>query len=217
MNLLAIDTCTEVCSVSLLVDNSKIDRFVKGVEKSSGLILSLCDEVIKQADILPSQLSGIIYTRGPGAFTGVRICVGVTQGMSFANNIPTLGFSTLEVIGYGASIKYNSKKVAVALDARMGEVYWAYYKDNKLHNESLRKPTEIDNLGNEYIGVGSGWGAYSDLPSQSGIDVFEECFYPQATNLIDLALNSIDNGAKMTLNPATPVYLRDNVAHKLLK
>lgn len=217
MNLLALDTCTEVCSVSLSSENKKINRFVKGVEKSSGLILPLCDEVLEEANMSPSELDGIVYTRGPGAFTGVRICIGVVQGISFSNNIPTLGFSTLEVLGYGASKKYNSSKVAVAIDARMGEVYWGYYENNKLHNESLRNPKEVDELGNDFIGVGTGWGAYTELAKCSGIDNFEADFYPQANNLIDLAFISIDKGVKMNFDTAMPVYLRDNVAHKLLK
>lgn len=217
MNLLAIDTCTEVCSVSLLLDNKKIDRFVEGVEKSSSLILPLCDEVFDEANILPKNLDGVLYTRGPGSFTGVRMCTAVVQGISFAHNIPTLGLSTLEVIGYGASKKYNKDKVAIALDARMGEVYWAYYINNKIHNESLKKPNEVDSLGAEYIGVGTGWGAYEELSFHSGVnDLVSEC-HPQATNLIDLALEYIDSGVKMTLDIAMPVYLRNNVAHKSLK
>ncbi len=94
MNLLAIDTCTEVCSVSLYTDGVKVSRFVKGVEKSSGLILPLCDEVFAEVDIAVADLDSIIYTKGPGAFTGVRMCIGVVQGMSLAYDIPTMGFST---------------------------------------------------------------------------------------------------------------------------
>jgi tRNA threonylcarbamoyladenosine biosynthesis protein TsaB len=217
MNLLALDTCTEVCSVSLFSENKQIDRFIKGVEKSSGLILPLCDEVLKEAGISASELDGIAYTRGPGAFTGVRVCIGVVQGISFSHNIPTLGFSTLEVLGYGAIKKYNNPKVAVAIDARMGEVYWGYYKDNKLHNESLKNPGDVDKLDKDFIGVGTGWGAYSDLSKCSGIDNFVSDFYPQSNNLIDLTFKSIEEGVKMNLDTARPVYLRDNVAHKLLK
>jgi Inactive homolog of metal-dependent proteases, putative molecular chaperone len=67
MNLLAIDTCTEVCSVSLYTNGVKVSRFVKGVEKSSGLILPLCDEVFAEVDIAVADLDSIIYTKGPGA------------------------------------------------------------------------------------------------------------------------------------------------------
>jgi tRNA threonylcarbamoyladenosine biosynthesis protein TsaB len=47
--------------------------------------------------------------------------------MSLAFDIPTKGFSTLEVLGAGAAKKYKSNKIAVALDARMNEVYWGVF------------------------------------------------------------------------------------------
>ena len=122
-NILAIDTCTEVCSVSLYTQGNTTSRFLKDVAKSSSLILPLCDEVLDEASLNVADLDLIVYTKGPGAFTGVRMCVSVVQGMSLAFDIPTLGFSTLEVVGFGASKKYKTDKVAIALDARMSEVY----------------------------------------------------------------------------------------------
>ena len=218
MNLLAIDTCTEVCSVSLYTNNVKINRFVKDVEKSSGLILPLCDEVFAETGIEVSELDAIIYTKGPGAFTGVRMCVGVVQGISFAYDIPTMGFSTLEVIGFGATKKYNIDKVAVALDARMGEVYWGIYQDQKLSNESLKKPNEVDVLNQEYIGVGTGWSAYqSELTQKTCVDYYVSEFFPKAENLIDLYLNRIDKGSGLDDKLPLPTYLRNNVAQKSLK
>ncbi len=218
MHLLAIDTCTEVCSVSLYSNQTKTSRFVKGVEKSSGLILPLCDEVFNETGITPKDLDGIVYTKGPGAFTGVRMCVGVVQGMSLAHDIPTMGFSTLEVVGFGASKKYNSDKVAVALDARMGEVYWGVYQNQQLSNESLKNPSEVDILGAEFIGVGTGWGAYEKaLIERSGIKNYKADFYPKSENLIDLYLTCVNEKDGFDDKLPLPTYLRNNVAHKSLK
>ena len=215
MNILAIDTCTEVCSVSLLSKQIKTSRFVKDVAKSSGLILPLCDEVLSEAGISVSDLDQIVYTKGPGAFTGVRMCVGVVQGMSLAHEIPTMGFSTLEVVGYGATKKYQTDQVAIALDARMGEVYWGVYENQTLSQESLRKPEAVDQLNQDFIGVGTAWGAYQDaLVLQSGIEKWHADFYPKAENLIDLFLaqpHAQDVGLPL------PSYLRNNVAKKSLK
>ena len=216
--LLAIDTCTEVCSVSLYSAGVKINRLLKDVAKSSSLILPLCDEVFAEANIGVAELDCIIYTKGPGAFTGVRMCVAVVQGMAFAHNIPTLGFSTLEVLGFGAAKKYHGKPIAVALDARMGEVYWGVYQQQKLSNESLRKPNTLDLLGQDFIGVGSGWGPYQgELCQQTGVDYYQADFYPEAQNLIDLYLNHIQQQGDFDNKLALPTYLRNNVAQKSLK
>lgn len=214
-NILAIDTCTEVCSVSLYTQDELISRFVDDVAKSSSLVLPLCDEVFEQAELSVADLNVIVYTQGPGAFTGVRLCVSVVQGISLAHNIPTLGFSTLETMGFGATQKYKTDKVAVALDARMKEVYWGVYQDGALVSEHLKKPDEVDILGSDFIGVGTGWGAYGDeLVKQTGIENFVADFYPKSENLIALYLNQkILAANKLPL----PTYLRNNVAKKSLK
>lgn len=218
MNILAIDTCTEVCSVSLHSNNGNINRFVKDVEKSSGLVLSLCDEVFSEADMRVSKLDAIIYTKGPGSFTGVRMCVAVVQGMAFAHDIPTLGFSTLEVLGFGAAKKYNTERVAVALDARMNEVYWGIYERQKFTHESLRKPNTVDMVGQDFIGVGTGWGIYQEaLIKQTGVNRCVADFYPKAQNLIYLYFNHVQQQGDFDNKLASPTYLRNQVAKKSLK
>ena len=218
MNILAIDTCTEVASVTLYSTGVKISRKVSNIDKSSGHILKLCDEVFSEADIKISEVDFIAYTKGPGAFTGVRMCIGIVQGLSLACNIPTLGFSTLELLGFRASKKFNTQKVATAIDARMGEVYWAVYLEGKVKSERVCKPEQVDNLGAEFVGVGSGWKIHKDsLIKASEIKCVEPEFYPDSSDLIDLSILSIDLGKKATHELPQPTYLRNNVAQKSLK
>ena len=160
MNILAIDTCTEVASITLYSFGAKTSRKVSDIAKSSGHILKLCDEVFSETNTKLSEVDFIAYTKGPGAFTGVRMCIGVVQGLSLACNLPTLGFSTLELLGYRASKRFNTQKVATAIDARMGEVYWAVYLEGKVKNERICQPQQVDKLSAEFVGVGSGWEDY---------------------------------------------------------
>ena len=218
MNILAIDTCTDVASVTLYSSGVKISRMVSDIAKSSGHILKLCDEVFSEADTKLSEVDFIAYTKGPGAFTGVRMCIGVVQGLSLACNIPTLGFSTLELLGYRASKKFNTQKVATAIDARMGEVYWAVYLEGIVKSERICKPEQVDKLSAEFVGVGSGWKIYKDsLIKASEIKCVEPEFYPDSSDLVDLSILSIDLGKKVTHELPQPTYLRNNVAQKSLK
>jgi tRNA threonylcarbamoyladenosine biosynthesis protein TsaB len=218
MNILAIDTCTDVATVTLSLSGVKTSRMVSDIAKSSGHILKLCDEVFSEADTKLSEVDFIAYTKGPGAFTGVRMCIGVVQGLSLACNIPTLGFSTLELLGYRASKKFNTQKVATAIDARMGEVYWAVYLEGIVKSERICKPEQVDKLSAEFVGVGSGWKIYKDsLIKASEIKCVEPEFYPDSSDLIDLSILSIDLGKKVTHELPQPTYLRNNVAQKSLK
>ena len=197
MNILAIDTCTEVASITLYSFGVKTSRKVSDIAKSSGHILKLCDEVFSEADTKLSEVDFIAYTKGPGAFTGVRMCIGVVQGLSLACNLPTLGFSTLELLGYRASKRFNTQKVATAIDARMGEVYWAVYLEGIVKNERICKPEQVDKLSAEFVGVGSGWKNYKDsLIKASEIKCIEPEFYPDSSDLVDLSILSIDLGQK---------------------
>jgi len=218
MNILAIDTCTDVASVTLYSSGVKTSRMVSDIAKSSGHILKLCDEVFSEADTKLSEVDFIAYTKGPGAFTGVRMCIGVVQGLSLACNIPTLGFSTLELLGFRASKKFNTQKVAGAIDARMGEVYWAVYLEGIVKSERICKPEQVDKLSAEFVGVGSGWKIYKDLLVKSSkIKCIDPELYPDSSDLIDLSILSIDLGKKVTHELPQPTYLRNNVAQKSLK
>jgi len=218
MNILAIDTCTDVASVTLYSSGVKTSRMVSDIAKSSGHILKLCDEVFSEADTKLSEVDFIAYTKGPGAFTGVRMCIGVVQGLTLACNIPTLGFSTLELLSYRASKKFNTQKVATAIDARMGEVYWAVYLEGIVKSERICKPEQVDKLSAEFVGVGSGWKIYKDsLIKASEIKCVEPEFYPDSSDLVDLSILSIDLGKKVTHELPQPTYLRNNVAQKSLK
>jgi tRNA threonylcarbamoyladenosine biosynthesis protein TsaB len=218
MNLLAIDTCTEIASVTLMTFESRVSRVLSGVQKSSGHILKLCDEVFQETDTLIKDVDSIIFTKGPGAFTGVRMCVGVVQGLSMSRNIPTMGFSTLELLGFRASQILNSEKIAVALDARMGEVYWAIYNQGKISKLRICNPRDVDILDTHYIGVGTGWDAYGDmLSSVSGVIETDLTIFPESSSLIDLALESFSRGESSDFELPQPIYLRNNVAQKSLK
>ena len=218
MNILAIDTCTEIASVTLFNSGKHYERVLSGIEKTSGHILKLCDEVFKESESQLQEVDLISYSKGPGAFTGVRMCLGVVQGLSLSMDIPTMGFSSLELIGFKATQALKSKKIAIALDARMGEVYWATYVNELIGNMKVCSPDKVDLLDSSFVGVGSGWKAYSEkLKSASNISKIDLSINPDSSALIDLSLMSINTGLKGTLELPQPIYLRNNVAEKSLK
>ena len=218
MNILAIDTCTEVASVTLYSSGVRTSRVLTNVDKSSGHILKLCDEVFHESERQLKEIDLIAYSKGPGAFTGVRMCIGVVQGLSLSCSIPTIGFSTLELLGFRASKMLKAEKIAVALDARMGEVYWAVYDHGVLSKMKICSPEDVDNLGADFVGVGTGWGAHNDkLHTATNIKTTDLTIYPESSELVDLSLLAIESGESPTFDLPQPIYLRNNVAQKSLK
>ena len=218
MNILAIDTCTEIASVTLLSSGESYSRKLSGVEKTSGHVLKLCDEVFKESQTQLKDVDLISYSKGPGSFTGVRMCIGVVQGLSLSMEIPTMGFTTLELVGFRASQLLKSKKIAIALDARMGEVYWATYVDGSIDNMKICRPEEVGDLDTSFVGVGSGWKVYSEkLKLVSNVTDIDLSIQPESSALIELSLQAIKAGLEGSLELPQPIYLRNNVAEKSLK
>ncbi len=214
-NILAIESTTSVCSASVLCGDKQITHFVQAEEKPSSLLIDLCHQTLEDSKVHLSDIDYIAYTKGPGAFTGVRLGLGVVQGLALACNIPTIGISTLEVLAYKFGDK--SKIIIPALDARMGEIYWGVYCNNQLLEQYISKPNKVAKLQAD-IGIGSGWDSYKlALSNQINIKQVIDNQHPNAKYLAQLVQEKLDNQTIAPDNTITAVYLRNNVAKKSKK
>ena len=102
MNILALDTSTEQCSVALLRGDLTISRSLHAGQRHSTMILPMVREVLEEAKLTLAQLSGIAFGAGPGSFTGLRIACGVAQGLAFGAGIGVAPIGTLRALAEAA-------------------------------------------------------------------------------------------------------------------
>src|SRR5690606_25113450 len=121
MKILAIDTATERCSVALCVGARWIERAVDTARGHAEIVLPMVEQVLEEAGVRLAELAGIAYGRGPGAFTGVRIAIGVVQGLAYGADLPTVGISNLAAVAQ--QVAAPGARILVCMDARMSEVY----------------------------------------------------------------------------------------------
>ena len=223
MKLLAIETATEACSAALLVADEVIERYQLAPRQHNELILPMCESLLAEAEINLSQLNAIAFGCGPGAFTGVRIAAGITQGIALAHDLPVASVSTLANLAYQAPIAAQ-QLVLASIDARMQEVYWAVYKQHPAAMPELILPERVQAPAAIAVpdhaidyGLGTGWGSYQQLLQRS-IQLHEHQLDGQALPraqytavLGQYKYQAEDVGAP---EHALPVYLRDQVAHK---
>jgi len=219
MKILAIETSTEACSASLDIDDSCISRYKIAPRKHTELILPMIDSLLQEADIGVNSLDAIAFGCGPGAFTGVRIAIGVTQGLAYPHDIPIIPISTLATLAQQFSKKNN--RIAAAIDARMNEIYWGLYKVNKyklvetIKKEKVCLPRNISSpTDGNWLGVGTGWKIYAkDIESEFKCKItdIKVDVYPHAKDVIQLAKPSYVNGKFISADRASPVYLRDKI------
>lgn len=233
MNYLAIDASTEACSVALQVNGKMYSRYDLCPQSHSLQLLPMVDEVLNEAEIELSQCDGLIFGRGPGSFTGVRIGVGVAQGLAFAANLPVVGVSSLQAMAQLAFMNHQEKEVFSVIDARMGEVYNGYFVLDEHHimqeqllgdqnGEAVTSPSLIEKRLNNKItrpvyGVGTGWDAYSEelsaLKSNEGTPTI---LFPSAEAMIVIGKLAFEQGKGVQAEDAQPVYVRDTVSWKKL-
>lgn len=98
MKLLAFETATEACSVALYLDGEVIERHEVAPRLHAEYALPWAEALLAEAGIKRSQLDAIALSRGPGAFTGVRLAIALAQGIALALDRPVVAVSTLMAI-----------------------------------------------------------------------------------------------------------------------
>lgn len=227
IKILAIDTSTENCSVTLVIDDTYFVRREVAPRDHTKKVLPMVDEVLKEGGIKLSDLDALAFGRGPGSFTGVRIGIGIAQGLAFGAELPMIPVSTLAAMAQGSYRLSGADNVACAIDARMSEVYWARFSrqsDGDWHlvdQEQVAPPPHLAelSLSDEIVWTqaGTGWDAYFEALSELKFaTIAGEMFYPDAEDIAFLAKLAFAKGKTVTVEASSPVYLRDKVTWKKL-
>jgi tRNA threonylcarbamoyladenosine biosynthesis protein TsaB len=225
--ILAVDTATENCSVALMIGDDVISRCEYAPREHTTKILPMIDAVLADAGIKLKQLDALAYGRGPGSFTGVRIGIGIAQGLAFGANLPMIGVSTLAAMAQGSFRLHQADHVLTAIDARMGELYWGQYQRKTdgdwllLGNEQVIAPdvllANVQADTNTWLTAGTGWEAYPELLTQLPFNAqLGSVLYPDSQDMVHLAKYAFARGEIVTAEAASPVYLRDTVTWKKL-
>ena len=227
MKLLALDTSTEACSVALWLDGqlSQLDEVCP--QQHSKRILPMIDQLLATAGIRLQQLDGLVFGRGPGSFTGVRIGVGVAQGLAFAADLPVYGVSTLQAMAQTAWRHARQQRVVAAIDARMAEVYLAQYQYDAGSGLMLAQTAEVACkpeqlpplvLTDVQLLVGTGAQSYPALLQNwaHGAPCSADILLPSASDMLQIAQPAFIRGDFVAPEQAEPVYVRDEVTWQKL-
>lgn len=123
MNLLAIDTALEACSVGVSAGAGPVFRSEIIGRGHAERLMGMVTEAMAEAVLAFSGLERIAVTVGPGSFTGVRVGIAAARGLALVVGCPVVGIGTLAVHAESAREIVGTKPVLAALDARRGEVY----------------------------------------------------------------------------------------------
>ncbi|MBM3342663.1 MAG: tRNA (adenosine(37)-N6)-threonylcarbamoyltransferase complex dimerization subunit type 1 TsaB [Betaproteobacteria bacterium] len=217
MNILALETSGDFCSVALWRGGEIHEREILAGQRQSGLLLDLVHDVLHACSATLHAVDGIAFGAGPGSFTGLRVACGVAQGLAFGADKPVVGVGTLQAMAEAA----GSPRVTCCVDARMSEVYQAAYEKIDgawcaVQEPGVYAPDAVPLLpGDGWLACGSGFGAYRDKLSArygAALTCIDEALHARARDVAILAAPVFARGGGMPATCAAPHYVRDKVA-----
>lgn len=224
MNILAIDTATEACSVALSIGDAETEDSIFEVcpQQHSQQILPMLDALLTRNNIKISDLDAIAYGRGPGSFTGVRIAASTVQGLAFGCNLPVLEISTLATMAQQNYTDHAVLSTLALIDARMQEVYAGCFNivdgvAKLADQEVVIAPSDaLKIFKKQGLGAaGTGYITYADMFSQY-LNSEQKVMYPNALHMLPLAKNQFAQAQIASADNIQPVYVRDKVTWQKL-
>lgn len=125
MKILAIDTSSKICSVSILEDcDVLLEKHTNDEKTHSQNLMPLVDSLFKETNLSLNDINLLSCCLGPGSFTGIRIGIATIKAFADAKNIPVVGVTSLE------SLAYNIQKpglIVSLIDAKNDNVYYSLF------------------------------------------------------------------------------------------
>ncbi len=217
--ILALETATEACSVAVLAGTAMYRRFEVRPRAHLRLLLPMVESVLTEAELDLGELDAIAFGCGPGGFTGLRIAAGAAQGLALGARLPVIPVSNLAALAAAAMRDTTAPKVVVCQDARMGEVYWGTFDrgadDLPVASgpERVGPPEVVSVAGSDWLGAGSGWLAYPQLHVDFAGVIESNPRWPDAADLVAIALRELHAGRVLAPELAAPTYIRNNVTY----
>ena len=220
---LAMDTVFDQCSIAILDSSGQVlsSHTETGQRQQTQQILPMIDAALSEAQLKLADIQALIFNRGPGAFSGIRINTAVVQALSVAHDIPCVGVSSLQAIAQAAYQQHALGEVYSALDARMQQVYFGRYalignimqpvnQDNGADAEQLLDYDSQTALDIPIAGNGAG------LLTLHDAQIIHADIHPDAAVIGQLGVAQFMVNGGTEAAQALPKYLR-NQAWKTLK
>jgi tRNA threonylcarbamoyladenosine biosynthesis protein TsaB len=139
VNVLSIDTATEVCGIGLLAANGNwLESIRKAGLKHAEVVMDTVHRILADAELSLSGIDLIVCSSGPGSFTGLRIGMATAKGLAAGGDIPLVSVPTLDAIAF--HLQWSRLAVVPVLDARKKRIYTAAYRNG----EKIRDHVDLD-------------------------------------------------------------------------
>jgi tRNA threonylcarbamoyladenosine biosynthesis protein TsaB len=224
--ILHIESSTLTCSVAISRNGDMLalqESHDQSYAHSEKLVVYI-DEVIKQAELKPSDLDAVCVSKGPGSYTGLRIGVSAAKGLCYGLGIPLLSVGSLESMAHLVKANFENELADVSflcpmIDARRMEVYMQLF-DAGLNQLQAVSAEIIDEKSfaselekGRVVFLGDGAAKCKEIIQHTNA-IFLDDFKTSASGMIPLAESKFANKQFEDVAYFEPYYLKDFVAGK---
>lgn len=137
--VLAFDTASPRTHVVLMEGRDVVAELrMSKTETHSTILLSSIHFMLDRLGWTPRDLGLVVAGIGPGSFTGIRIGIATALGIAQPLSIPMAGISSLDALAH--QVAATDGRVAVVLDARRSQVFYAEYVCSRGGVRAVQKP-----------------------------------------------------------------------------
>jgi tRNA threonylcarbamoyladenosine biosynthesis protein TsaB len=161
----------------------------------------------------PRELDGVIVSRGPGSYTGLRVGIMSAKTLAYATGCALLAIDTFAAIRLQAPA--DIQNVDVVADAQQDNVYVQRFGTHPEPLTIMPRAMWLESALAWHVGVtGPGLEAFADrLPAEVTV-LLREIWLPRPTSLLQLGLERYRNGERDDLHAVEPLYLRASSAEE---
>lgn len=127
MDVLAIDTALEQCSVAITRDGAELACLSQSMKRGHAEALApMVSQALTLAQVDAKAINRVGVVIGPGSFAGVRVGLGFARAMAIGTSIEIVAITSLAALASSSDAPEGSC-LGVIVDARQGHLYAALY------------------------------------------------------------------------------------------
>lgn len=222
--ILCIEAGTDVGSVAL-GENGKLVSLLESTENREHArnLAVYVEDILRENDLDVNDLDAVAIGKGPGSYTGLRICTALAKGLCYGAGIPLIAVGSLEALCRVALEDYEAgvldldelagSTLLPMIDARRMEVYCQLFDEQArplseveahvLSPESFREQRN----GGQLVVFGNGAEKSKTLFGEPSVRFVE--VVPSARGLIQPAFDAFKNANFEDIAYFEPFYLKD--------
>ncbi len=219
--LLILETSGRIGQVALAAGGSLLTcRHLDQARRHARDLAPAIAELLAAKSWQPRELQGVIVSRGPGSYTGLRVGIMSAKTLAYALGCTLLAVDTFAAIAYQSPTEVSC--VEVIADAQQDRIYLQTYARNvpagawepQLPLAIVNKADWLDRReANTWI-TGPGLHVHRDSLVKESLVVAADRWDPQPESLLQIGLARYLAGERDDYWSLEPLYLRPSAAEE---